>query len=65
MDATTKTTTDAAAAVTDAATKAGEALKPQGEEGVAPTAISPAASLKASVAGLAAVAAALAYQFVL
>lgn len=68
-DATTVTdvagaTTKAADAVADAAAKAGEALKPQGE-GVGTEAISPANSLTASLAGLAAVAAALAFQFVL
>ena len=69
-DATTK----AAEEVKDAAAKAGEALKPQGEalkpqgeeaDDVSTEAISPANSLTASLAGLAAVAAALAFQFVL
>lgn len=67
-DATTKATEE----VKEAAAKAGEALKPQEEEveakaaeDVSTEAISPANSLTASLAGLAAVAAALAFQFVL
>jgi hypothetical protein len=66
-EAATEVVEAAPKAVEDATAKAGEAITPKDEEDedVAAEAISPAHSLTASLAGLAAVAAALAFQFVL
>lgn len=67
VDAIAKAASEAADAVAAVPAKIEEALSPQAteEEGVEVQAISPANSLTASIVGLAAVAAALAFQFVL